>query len=551
MRSAIGVGVVLATVVAVTAASSGHESIAASAPRATTCSTPRPGFVAAENRLPGSTGWAPQPGAGRDIAGYADATSVRCGSTLRLFVSTAAKSYRVEAWRLGYYGGAGGRLVWTSAPIPGRRQRGPIVDPTTLEVRAGWFPTARITVTPAYVPGDYVLRLVPSTGRAGYIPLTVTVPAGAPVAATVVHSTATWQTYNAWGGYSGYHGPDGSSETRSRVVSFERPYDKSGANEYFAGEYPLTRFLEFHGIDAAYETSEDLDAGIVPAHTRVILSAWHAEYVTTGARNALDAATRRGVNLAFFGGNQIYWRPAYRSDAIGPRRELVIYRTREDDPYAENAGRATERWRDTPIDMPEQLFLGSEFTCLQVDAPVQVSNNWLFAGTGLHVGDEIPHLSFQEVDEVMPGPSADVRLLSRSTFYCGSRSSMRAHDIVVRSTPSGAAVFNAGTLGWVCRLAASCAVDPTDQRLQRIVSTMTWNVLAPMLRGPAGFLAAGQAPPTTVVVYPPSADPPVDDTADATTSGDVEDSPAIVTRAVPRHWGSGLPLPSPIAFGDS
>ena len=69
-------------------------------------------WVIEENRKPGTADWhitgAASPG---EIEGYADATSAHQGQTVRLFISTKAASYRVEAYRIGWYGGRQARLV--------------------------------------------------------------------------------------------------------------------------------------------------------------------------------------------------------------------------------------------------------------------------------------------------------------------------------------------------------------------------------------------------------------------------------------------------------
>jgi hypothetical protein len=55
-----------------------------------------------------------------------------------------------------------------------------------------------------------------------------------------------WQAYNQWGDYSLYKGPDGRRETRSRAVSFDRPYQQamSGAGQFLQFELPAVRVAE-------------------------------------------------------------------------------------------------------------------------------------------------------------------------------------------------------------------------------------------------------------------------------------------------------------------
>jgi hypothetical protein len=63
-------------------------------------------------------------------------------------------------------------------------------------------------------------------------------------------------------------------------------------------------------------------------------------------RHAVEAARDSGLNLAFFGGNDVYWQARYESDREGhPRRVLVVYRFASEDPLATtDPGRATTLW---------------------------------------------------------------------------------------------------------------------------------------------------------------------------------------------------------------
>src|SRR3954453_18477424 len=68
--------------------------------------------VRVENARPGSPSWQYPLASAGAIEGYSSVTSVRPGAMLRLHVSTRpAERYRVEVYRLGWYGGAGARLV--------------------------------------------------------------------------------------------------------------------------------------------------------------------------------------------------------------------------------------------------------------------------------------------------------------------------------------------------------------------------------------------------------------------------------------------------------
>src|SRR5205814_7051603 len=72
-------------------------------------------WVIQENARAGTSDWRLAPNKAKgSIEGYADKVSAQAGDRVTLFVSTDAPSYQVEAYRIGYYGGLGGRLIWKS-----------------------------------------------------------------------------------------------------------------------------------------------------------------------------------------------------------------------------------------------------------------------------------------------------------------------------------------------------------------------------------------------------------------------------------------------------
>jgi len=195
--------------------------------------------MATENQRPGTTAWQiSQLGAPDAIEGWADHVSAANGDRVRLFVSTTAPRFRVEAYRMGWYGGLGGRLVWRSSQLPGRRQAPPVRTPGTNMLATRWRPSLTVTVGPAWPPGDYLFKLVADGGQR-YVPLTVRDDASR-AALVIQNDVATWQAYDLWGGYDLYQGPDGAAATRSRVVSYDRPYDPAGegAGDFLGNEYP-------------------------------------------------------------------------------------------------------------------------------------------------------------------------------------------------------------------------------------------------------------------------------------------------------------------------
>ena len=103
--------------------------------------------TAVENTNPGTTSWQlTNPALNREIEGYASLTSVNAGSSISFFASTAAPSYTMDVYRLGWYGGTGGAS--NGSPL----SRGPACLQTTPA--ADSFGRFECNWTNRYRPGD-------------------------------------------------------------------------------------------------------------------------------------------------------------------------------------------------------------------------------------------------------------------------------------------------------------------------------------------------------------------------------------------------------------
>src|SRR5437899_1649473 len=179
-------------------------------------------IIQIENAKPGSADFAfPfDDSVDSKIEGYANTDSAHRGDNVRLFVSTTGTTFTVEAFRFGHYGGAGARRVWAKpTPVVGSVQPPPVIDPDTNMRECQWLPSVDVTVAHDWTPGMYMFRLKSDDGGAHFIPLVVLDERHADV--LVISAITTWNAYNTWGGASLYDGDGG----RSKVVSFDRPYD--------------------------------------------------------------------------------------------------------------------------------------------------------------------------------------------------------------------------------------------------------------------------------------------------------------------------------------
>ena len=98
--------------------------------RAAAQQTPNP--IQAENTRPGTSAWQLSNSANNhEIEGYANLTSVNRVGQISFFVNTPDPSYTIEIFRLGWYGGLGGRRETSPITLPGIAQPLPTPDPAT------------------------------------------------------------------------------------------------------------------------------------------------------------------------------------------------------------------------------------------------------------------------------------------------------------------------------------------------------------------------------------------------------------------------------------
>src|SRR6185503_7494451 len=164
-------------------------------------------------------------------------------------------------------------------------------------------------------------------------------------------SDTTWQAYNQWpgagaGGASLYCAPAniglsnaGSAYgcvNRGVKVSYNRPFDTRALNPQswlFNAEYPLVRWMEANGYDVKYWTGVDTDrrgGDLVGAKKpKVFVSSGHDEYWSGNQRTRIENARNAGVSLAFFSGNEMFWKTRYEPSIDGSStayRTLVSYK---------------------------------------------------------------------------------------------------------------------------------------------------------------------------------------------------------------------------------
>src|SRR4051812_30372900 len=79
------------------------------------CTSPQ-NPIEGENCLQGTTGWQVGNGGDATIQGFTTDIGVNAGQTVYFKINTTASNYHIDIYRMGYYGGTGGRYITTIQP---------------------------------------------------------------------------------------------------------------------------------------------------------------------------------------------------------------------------------------------------------------------------------------------------------------------------------------------------------------------------------------------------------------------------------------------------
>lgn len=504
-----------------------------------TATADAPNQIVLENRLPGSpsTEWDINGWGDPSIQGFGHDMSINRGETIYFKIKTDSTDYRIDIYRMGYYDGAGARRVDTIKPsvqLPQHQPEG-LRDPETHLYDCGnWAVSAEWHSSPDVTSGVYFARLVrqdvnPDTWVSGEdLYGNVSKPAAAPHAygasghgklanalaepwashiyfvvrddeghSDILFQTAdtTWQAYNRYGGHCTYsrlnpefprvHG----GPPRAYKVSYNRPFETRhfrAVNMVFNGEYPFVRWLEANGYDVSYFTGVDSDRrGEELLKHRLFLSVGHDEYWSLDQRRHVEAARDGGVHLAFFSGNEVFWKTRWEPSIDAeqnPHRTLVTYKETHDNAKIDPLPDVwTGTWRDArPFNpegpQPENALTGTIFTVnawrndpLVVPAEYSKLRFWRNTDVAkLRPGERaifpkglLGHEWDEDIDNGFRPPG--LFRLSETTIdnvpYIQDHGTIYAagtatHHLTLYRHESGALVFGAGTVQWAWGLDA-------------------------------------------------------------------------------------------------
>ena len=275
------------------------------------------------------------------------------------------------------------------------------------------------------------------------------------------------------------------------------------------------------------------------------LSVGHDEYWSAGQRANVEAARGAGVNLAFFSGNEIFWKTRWEPSIDGCTHSLptlVSYKETAANAKIDPSPEWTGTWRDPrfspPADggRPENALTGTIFTvnsyredAISIPAAFGALRFWrntsvaglpaggtatLPAGTLGHEWDEDRDNGFRPAGLMRLSSSTvavDRYIQDYGNVYAPGTAT---HSLTLYRAPSGALVFGAGTVHWAWGLDDvhdvfnSNPPRPPDPRMQQA----TINLLADMGIQPAtrqpelspAVQTTDVAKPTSVIASPSS-----------------------------------------------
>jgi hypothetical protein len=464
--------------------------------------------IVIENQKTGTTAWQiSNLASNNEIAGYGDATSINKGQALNLKISLAqAGQYRLDVYRLGYYGGTGGRLVTSVTGLNGVVQAGPTTDPSTRLVEYKWNTSYTLQTGTDWTTGLYLAKLTDSrTGKQTYVQFVLR-DDNRPADIGFQDSVSTTEAYNNYGGYSTYDA-NSSGGQRAYQVSFDRPLaaanlgltntDGFNTNNMLAWEYNMVRWQESQGYDVSYFTNIDTSINPLQLYSQNVFQVTgHDEYWSMEMMNNVTNARDKGINLAFFSANTAYWRVRFEPSSNGQaNRVMTVYKdtsgigTSGDplDPIAQtDPSAATTLFRSPQVNRPENALMGVGYIGDTgnpyggYDFVVSNASDPYYANTGLKNGDKLTGLVGYEWDGLLPNGFAPTGLvvLSQSPVPSSGLGSLGllppgTNDTIsnaVRYTAaSGAKVFSTGSVQWVWGLDSDGVTNPrVDIRVQQI-----------------------------------------------------------------------------------
>jgi N,N-dimethylformamidase len=451
------------------------------------------------------------------LLGYVWPKWVRSGEKAEFRVHSV-EPYKLELWRYGWEPEFVRNLGWHDEHGPRAvMQITPDGDYTRTGVKwnsMGYTSPTHGQMVPAPVrSGLYYFRAFTTSGQRFSFPWVVA-PAKPAAPVAVLAATINWNAYNNFGGRSNYINADALPATPTvnaradlprytatgfetwnhptyAPLSFDRPepfnhipfeeritdpIEGRQACHLAAAEWRLLGWLERRGFTYDLYAEPQLDDGTLDLlRYRVLIFSVHPEYWT---RRMYDRVKRwvfeEGGRLMYLGGNGLNCEVELTADGA-----MLVHNGAITDLWP--AGMGDKESRFAMRHESEANLLGVVFTPAGVmtGAPYRVidAREWPFVGTGLKNGDLFGEsclhqrcpggASGHETDKISASSPRNVKLLAK-----GLNPDDGGADMVVFDTPSGGAVFSAGSIAYTAAL-------PVDEFTSRITENVLRRFLEP------------------------------------------------------------------------
>jgi hypothetical protein len=383
-----------------------------------------------------------------NVEGYCSRASLRAGEQLSIFVSTNPESkYNLDIYRMGYYGGKGGRLMRSFAGLQGKMQITPAADPKTNFFECKWDTAVSFVVPEEWRSGLYLGKLT-TLNDSSMAYVVFIVKDDRPADFIFQCSDITWQAYNRWPQWHSMYdeGQKPWSNTNGARISFDRPYGlyvnnlpsdfnplSNGGGEFLLWEFPLAFWMEKNGYDVSYISNTDTHSELpLLLRGKAFLSVGHDEYWTPQMFDHVTTARNKGVDLLFLSGNSVDG-TVYLDPSTDGRPTRVT-------------GRLPQREFHNEQELMGTSSYGVGYTSFVCKAP----DHWVYANTGMKLNDSIPDLVGWECHGLPTGGQKDLVILAQNKTYVNqfSASDPPLHAAVIYTAPKGNFVFNAGTCWW-------------------------------------------------------------------------------------------------------
>ncbi len=472
--------------------------------------------IVLENQKVGTRNWEiTHQARNNEIAAYAAAASVNRGESLQFKVSLARiGQYTIDFYRLGYYGGTGGRFIVTSGLLHGSTQSSPTINPNTRLVECNWSTSYTLQVGDDWTSGIYIGKLTDlRTGKESQVWFAVRND-DRPSDIGFQAGFTTYQAYNNYGGYSLYNynscgsqgagafplglqlvrrllcqKSSGGNGQRAYAVSFDRPFKSinlEAFNNILTWEYNMVRWLESQGYDVSYYTNLDVHANPIQIYSQnIFLSVGHDEYWSMEMFTSVEQARDNGINLVFLSANTAHWRIRFEPSSTGAaNRVMVCYKQDwELDPLAKvDPSQATTLFRSHELNRPENSLLGvmyvgdygslgGNMVYKGADFVVTNASDPYYAHTGIQDGETLSGLVGYEWDAVVNNgftPSGLVVLSQSPVQQVGELpplppdTNVNITNAVRYTASSSAKVFSCGSIQWIWGLDSDTVTNPRE-----------------------------------------------------------------------------------------